>query len=107
MKKIKDMDHLLLFTKSLANPIRLKILTVLSTSGYYVSELAREIEISRALLYLHLKKLEEAELVYSNMKISPDGKALKYYYINSFDLLIDNNLIVELTSKEKNESKEN
>ncbi|UQZ76244.1 transcriptional regulator [Niallia circulans] len=97
MNKIENINQLLLIGKAFGNPIRLKILIILSKNGYYVSELARKLEISRAVLYLHLKKLEEGNLVYSDIKISSDGKALKYFYINSFEFLIDNTLIEELT----------
>lgn len=99
MKKNEDMNHLLLLSKAFGNPVRLEILFVLSTGECYVSELARKLDISRALLYLHLKKLEEANVVYSDTKISSEGKALKYYYINSFEFVIDNNLISDLANK--------
>lgn len=99
MNSIDEMTQLISVSKAFGNPIRLQILFVLSSGGTYVSELARKLEISRALLYLHLNKLEEANIVYSDWKISEDGKALKYYHINTFEFVINNNLINELARK--------
>lgn len=71
---------------ALANPHRLRIIAALASSGRnYVSQLAREIGISRPLLHLHLQKLEEAGLVTSQLELSQDGKALNYFTVNSFN----------------------
>ena len=52
-------DQLLAALSALANSHRLRIVAVLSAGGRnYVSQLAREVGISRPLLHLHLKKLE-------------------------------------------------
>ena len=59
-------DRLLAMLAALANPHRLRIIAALKAGGRnYVSQLAREIGISRPLLHLHLQKLEEAGLVTS------------------------------------------
>lgn len=74
---------------ALANPHRLRIVAALASSGRnYVSQLAREIGISRPLLHLHLQKLEAAGLVTSKMELSADGKALNYFEVNSFELAL-------------------
>jgi predicted transcriptional regulator len=58
---------------------------VLNANGRrYVSQLAREIGISRPLLHLHLQKLEEAGLVSSKLELSLDGKALNYFEVTPF-----------------------
>ena len=65
---------------ALANPHRLRIIAMLESGGRnYVSQLARELGISRPLLHLHLQKLEDAGLVRSQLELSPDGKALKFF----------------------------
>lgn len=70
---------------ALANPHRLRIIAALATGGRnYVSQLAREIGISRPLLHLHLQKLEDAGLVTSQLELSPDGKALNYFEVSDF-----------------------
>ena len=70
---------------ALANPHRLRIIAALQTGGRnYVSQLAREIGISRPLLHLHLQKLQGAGLVSSKLELSSDGKALNYFEVTSF-----------------------
>ncbi|ARJ38903.1 transcriptional regulator [Sporosarcina ureae] len=99
-------DELLLTLEALSNPHRLKIISVLTNGKQYVSQLARELGISRPLLYLHLQKLEEANLVSSVSEVSESGKALKFYMLNSFHFVIDDKLIQllapSLTVKKKN-----
>jgi DNA-binding transcriptional ArsR family regulator len=57
-------DQLLAMLAALASPHRLRIVAALATGGRnYVSQLAREIGISRPLLHLHLQTLEDAGLV--------------------------------------------
>src|SRR6476660_2309522 len=89
-------DELLLVLEALSNPQRLKIIAVLSEGRQYVSELARELGISRPLLYLHLQKLEEANLVSSNLEILESGKTAKYYWLNTFQVDINEELIFNL-----------
>ena len=71
---------------ALANPHRLEIITALVNETNYVSQLAREIGISRPLLIMHLKKLEDAGLVKSKLELSGDGKAMRYYEVQDFDI---------------------
>ena len=72
---------------ALANPHRLRIIAALKVGGRnYVSQLAREIGISRPLLHLHLQKLEEAGLVTSRLELSRDGMALNYFEVSDFAL---------------------
>jgi predicted transcriptional regulator len=82
---------------ALANPHRLQIVTALVNETNYVSQLAREIGISRPLLIMHLKKLEDAGLVRSKLELSGDGKAMRYYEVVNFDI----RLTPELISKAK------
>src|SRR3984885_1994273 len=78
-------DQLLSILAALANPQRLRIIAALQSNGRnYVSQLAREIGISRPLLHLHLQKLEEAGLVTSQLELSGDGKALNYFEVADF-----------------------
>lgn len=71
---------------ALSNPHRLRIVAALAGGRNYVSQLARELGISRPLLHLHLQKLEAAGLVQSRMELSHDGKALNYFEVCAFDL---------------------
>lgn len=78
-------DQLLAALSALANPHRLRIMAALTSGGRnYVSQLAREVGISRPLLHLHLQRLEEVGLVTSKLELSHDGKALNYFEVADF-----------------------
>ena len=81
---------------ALANPHRLRIVAALDSSGRnYVSQLARELGISRPLLHLHLQKLEDAGLVTSQLELSQDGKALNYFEVTRFAIELTPTAIAE------------
>ena len=88
-------DQLLAILSALANPHRLRVIAALSHGPIHVSQLARDVHISRPLLYLHLRKLEEAGLVTGHLELSGDGKSMKVYEIAAADLLITPELISE------------
>jgi predicted transcriptional regulator len=71
---------------ALSNPIRVRIVARLADGRQYVSQLAREIGVSRPLLHMHLQKLEAAGLVAGSLELSADGKAMKYFEITDFDV---------------------
>jgi predicted transcriptional regulator len=69
---------------TLANPHRLRVVAELARERNYVSRLARDLGISRALLQVHLRKLEAAGLVAAAIEVSEDGKAMKFYEVTPF-----------------------
>jgi DNA-binding transcriptional ArsR family regulator len=81
-----DAQRLLAVADALGNPHRLRIVAALAVGREYVSELARRLELSRPLLYMHLEKLEAAGLVQGALELSQDGKAMKYYELTDFDI---------------------
>ena len=81
-------DDLLQVVATLANPHRLRVVAALARERNYVSRLARELGISRALLQVHLRKLEAAGLVSADIEVSDDGKAMKFYEAVPFALLL-------------------
>jgi predicted transcriptional regulator len=85
-------DRLLRVLATLANPHRLRVVAALAEQRTYVSQLARELGISRALLQVHLRKLQAAGLVSAAIEVSEDGKAMKFYEVTPF--------AIELTPKE-------
>jgi predicted transcriptional regulator len=90
-------DQLLLTLAALANPHRLRIMAALTSGGRnYVSQLAREVGISRPLL--HLNRLEEAGLVTSKLELSAQGKALNYFEVTGFCLTLSPATLVEAAS---------
>ena len=92
----KHEDYISVFD-ALSHPVRIKIIGILAEGRQYVSELARLVNISRPLLYMHLKKLETARLVIRAMEISESGKAMKYYALEDFELQITKELLNELS----------
>ena len=90
-KGVKSLNgsQLLAALSALAMPHRLRIIAALASGGRnYVSQLAREVGISRPLLHLHLQKLQEAGLVTSKLELSSDGKALNYFEVTSFNIAL-------------------
>ena len=79
-------DELLRVLATLANPHRLRVVAALADERNYVSRLARQLGISRALLQVHLRKLEAAGLVSADIEVSEDGKAMKFYQVTPFVL---------------------
>lgn len=90
-------DYINIFD-ALSHPVRIKIIGILAEGRQYVSELARLVNISRPLLYMHLKKLETARLVASAMELSESGKAMKYYALEEFKLQVTKELLKELAA---------
>jgi predicted transcriptional regulator len=81
-------DELLRVLGTLANPHRLRVVAALAEERNYVSQLARELGISRALLQVHLRKLEAAGLVSADIEVSADGKAMKFYQVTAFAFVL-------------------
>ncbi len=79
-----DASSLLDRLAAMASPHRLRIVAALAGGRNYVSQLARDVGLSRPLLQMHIQKLEAAGLVRSQLELSADGKAMKFYEI-SFD----------------------
>jgi predicted transcriptional regulator len=90
-------DDLLRVLATLANPHRLRVIAALAAERNYVSQLARELDISRALLQVHLRKLQAAGLVSADIEVSEDGKAMKFYEVTPFALQLTPQTIMAAT----------
>jgi predicted transcriptional regulator len=89
MESVKvESQRLLRILATLANPHRLRVIAALTRERNYVSQLARELDISRALLQVHLRKLQAAGLVSATIEVSEDGKAMKFYEVAPFTVLL-------------------
>jgi DNA-binding transcriptional ArsR family regulator len=77
-------DELVRVLAALAHPQRLRILAALVSERKYVSQLARELDLSRPLVHLHLQRLAAAGLISGSMELSPDGKAMNWYSVSPF-----------------------
>ena len=100
-------DGLLRVLSTLANPHRLRVVAALAEERNYVSQLARELGISRPLLQVHLRKLESAGLVSAAVEVSEDGKAMKFYEVTPFAVhLTPKTIMVAAQSLSENSDRE-
>lgn len=83
---------------ALSNPQRLRILASLAEGRNYVSQIARDIQLGRPLVHMHLQRLEAARLVTGRLELSVDGKALKYYELQQFQIVITPEAVVAATA---------
>lgn len=86
---------------AIASPQRMRILAELVPGQLHVSELARRVEMSRALLYMHLTKLEEAGFVTGHLELGADGKAMKFFEVVPFTIVVDLPTIVSAVDETK------
>lgn len=92
---------------ALNHTVRLQIITELRHGRQYVSELARILKISRPLLYMHLERLEHAGLVTGSLELSTEGKAVKWYSLVPFELIITPELIADAASTATTKQQDN
>ena len=100
-----DAEQLAARLAAIASVQRLRILANLQGGALHVSELARQVEMSRALLYMHLTKLEEAGFVTGRLELSDDGKALKFFELVPFTITIDASTIVGAVAESQESEK--
>ena len=82
-------EQLSTWLTAIASPQRMRILATIADAPLHVSEIARRVGMSRALLYMHLAKLEEAGFVTGHHELTEDGKALKFFTAVPFSSTID------------------
>jgi DNA-binding transcriptional ArsR family regulator len=81
-------DELIRMLAALSNPHRLRILAALGAGRVHVSQLARDVGLSRPLVHVHLQRLEAAGLVSGRLELSEEGKAKKFFEVNPFALTL-------------------
>ena len=82
----KSGDDMVEVLAALANPHRLRMLGLLQAGRNYVSQIARDVGLSRPLVHMHLQKLEAAGLIAGSLEVSDDGKAMKYFEVTPFSI---------------------
>lgn len=84
MQKIVDVGEVI------QHPLRLKIIHLLSQREWYVYELAKTLNVSRQILYLHLKRLEKAGFVEWDLRLEADDmRAKNFYRLKEFKVELD------------------
>lgn len=95
----KTLQQIVKIGEAISHPLRLKLLHMLSEREWYVYALAKELNVSRQVLYLHLKRLENAGFVESDIRLEADDmRAKKFFRLKDFDIDIKMDDINELFS---------
>jgi predicted transcriptional regulator len=101
MMMAKTLDEIINLCGTLNNKHRLRIIAALSEKRKYTSELVRELEISRPLLCLHLRNLEEMEILKGKTELGKGNRARRYYELCDFELCLNGKKIREMLENEK------
>ncbi len=96
-----DADELSSRLAAIASPQRMRIIAMLAGERLHVSELARRVGMSRALLYMHLAKLEEAGFIAGQLELGDDGKALKFFQVISFKIIVTLAVLVAAVNQQE------
>ena len=99
-----DANELSARLAAIASPQRMRILALLVDEPLHVSELARRVGMSRALLYMHLTKLEEAGFVSGHLELGDDGKAMKIFEVVPFQITVDAKTLVDAVANTKTDT---
>ncbi len=103
-------DELVRLLAALSNPHRLRILAALHGGRVHVSQLARDVGLSRPLVHVHLQRLEAAGLVSGTLELSEDGKAMKFFAVNPFSVSLTPEAVADaartLSSEETKEEEQ-
>ena len=91
-------DELVKMLNALGNAQRIRIMAALAPGRNYVSQLARDLQMSRPLLHLHLQRLEAVGLVKGHLELSTDGKAMKFFEVVPFSVELTPASIVEAST---------
>jgi len=83
-----NLEKLCKIFEALSNPMRVQIYIDLINEPKSIYEIAKKFKVSRPVIYAHLKKLEDANLVENEMKIE-GGRAKKIYKSRPLKLTID------------------
>jgi len=100
---LRDIEDLAKKLSALGHPTRIRILMELTKGENYLSEVAKNVGISRALAKVHLKKLRASGLVESRiLTMEEEARALRFYKILDFSFNISTeSLAREVKENEK------
>ncbi|WP_406661406.1 winged helix-turn-helix domain-containing protein [Methanolobus sp. ZRKC3] len=76
--------------EAISHPVRLKLLYLLSERERYVYELSKDLNLSRQVIQLHLKRLENAGFIESDLRLEDDdNRAKKFFKLKEFDVKLE------------------
>ncbi len=87
---------------ALSNPTRIRFYVDLLKEPKSIYEIAKKFKVSRPMVYAHLKKLEEANLVECKMVIE-NGRAKKIYKALPFNLSLNPEILENLVFENQRE----
>ena len=83
----QSLEQIVYICEALAHPVRIQLLYMLSENERYIYELAKELKLSRQVVDLHLKRLEKAGFVESDLRLEEnDMRAKKFFRLKEFDV---------------------
>ncbi|ETA66990.1 MAG: ArsR family transcriptional regulator [Methanolobus sp.] len=83
----KTLQQIITIGEAISHPVRLKLLYLLSERERYIYDLAKDLDLSRQVIQLHLKRLEKAGFVESDLRLEDnDNRAKKFYKLKEFDV---------------------
>lgn len=86
-RMVKSLQEIVEIGEALSHPVRLKLLYLLAERERYVYELAKDLELSRQVVNLHLKRLEKAGFVESDLRLEDeDMRAKKFFRLKEFEV---------------------
>ena len=86
----KTLQQIITIGEAISHPVRLKLLYLLSERERYIYDLAKDLDLSRQVIQLHLKRLEKAGFVESDLRLEDnDNRAKKFYKLKEFDVEFD------------------
>ena len=100
MNETLTSEELVAALTAIGHPLRLRIIAELAGGRVHVSELARRLGMSRPLLYMHLDRLEKADLVLGSLELSDDGKAMKFFELAPFELRVTADTVVRALAED-------
>jgi ArsR family transcriptional regulator, zinc-responsive transcriptional repressor len=92
-------DDLVRVFAALGNPHRVRVVAALVEGRCHVSELARRLRISRPLLQVHLRRLEEVGLVRSHVEVAADARARRFYELTPFSFAVTPESLAEAATR--------
>ncbi len=83
----QSLEQMVQIGEALAHPVRIQLLYMLSERERYIYELAKDLNLSRQVVDLHLKRLEKAGFVESDLRLEEnDMRAKKFFRLKEFDV---------------------
>lgn len=93
----KTLQQIMTIGEAISHPVRLKLLYMLSERERYVYELAKDLSLSRQVVQLHLKRLEKAGFVESDLRLEEnDNRAKKFFKLKEFNVELNIDDLVKI-----------